>query len=140
MKKKIASLTEMKNFAEKFAAKLKSPCLVRITGDLGAGKTEFCRAVIRELCGDKKLVVPSPTFNIVQTYQTADGGNLAHFDLYRVKSRDELEELWMFEHIKEGIVLVEWPELIADLRPAIDIMIRDAGGARREISIENRTK
>jgi tRNA threonylcarbamoyl adenosine modification protein YjeE len=113
-------------FAASFARTLRAPNCVALHGDLGAGKTSFARAVIRELCG-ADAVVPSPTFTIVQNY-----GNISHFDLYRVKTAAELEEIGFFDALAENIVLIEWPEIAAPFLPsdAIHIFISAKEGGR----------
>ena len=79
-------------FAGKVADWVRPGDLVTLSGDLGAGKTTFARALIRRLCGDPNLEVPSPTFTLVQVY---DGRAfpVVHADLYRVQNVAELAEL-----------------------------------------------
>ncbi len=85
--------------------------MVRLSGDLGAGKTCLARAIIRAACNDDAMEVPSPTFTLVQIYKT-DGpcGEISHFDLYRLEAEEEIEELGLFDALDHGVVLVEWPE------------------------------
>ena len=82
--------------------------LVALDGELGAGKTTLARALIRTLVADAHLEVPSPTFTLVQVYPGALP--VAHFDLYRLSSPDELDELGMEEALTEGVAVVEWAE------------------------------
>ncbi|OLP54040.1 tRNA (adenosine(37)-N6)-threonylcarbamoyltransferase complex ATPase subunit type 1 TsaE [Rhizobium rhizosphaerae] len=82
-------------------------CLA-LSGDLGAGKTTLSRALIRALAEAPDLEVPSPTFTLVQTYDSRIP--VAHFDLYRLADGSELEELGFDEALSEGICLVEWPD------------------------------
>jgi tRNA threonylcarbamoyladenosine biosynthesis protein TsaE len=84
--------------------------VILLRGPLGGGKTVFARALIRALTGEKDLEVPSPTFTLVQTYDTPNAP-IWHFDLYRLKSPEEIYELG-WEDAFSGITLVEWPERI----------------------------
>lgn len=83
--------------------------LVTFSGDLGAGKTTFVRALVRELAGDPDLEVPSPTFTLMQSYATPRF-TVVHADLYRIGGADELAELGWEEASEDSLVLVEWPE------------------------------
>src|SRR5438477_13177638 len=83
--------------------------LVTLSGDLGAGKTTFARAMIRHLAGDEALEVPSPTFTLMQIYDLPRFP-IVHADLYRLSGATELAELG-FEDLPEGaVVLLEWPD------------------------------
>ena len=98
------------------AAMLAPGDLVTLSGDLGAGKTTFARAVVRHLAGDHRLEVPSPTFTLVQTYALPRFA-VVHGDLYRVSEAHELTELGL-EDAADAAVLLEWPERIADALPS----------------------
>ncbi|KXV62440.1 tRNA (adenosine(37)-N6)-threonylcarbamoyltransferase complex ATPase subunit type 1 TsaE [Acetobacter orleanensis] len=87
-----------------------------LTGPLGAGKSVFARAFLRDFCGNTALEVPSPTYTLVQTY-SAEICTVSHFDLWRLGGPDELEELG-WDDARDGVVLVEWPERLEDLTPA----------------------
>jgi tRNA threonylcarbamoyl adenosine modification protein YjeE len=90
------------------AAALEPGDLLTLSGDLGAGKTTFARAMIRHLAGDPTVEVPSPTFTLMQAYELPRFP-LVHADLYRLSGPGELAELG-FEDIAPGAVtLLEWP-------------------------------
>lgn len=122
--------------ATEFAKTLKPGDIVTLHGDLGAGKSVVCRAVIRALAGDPALDVPSPTFPLLQTYDTPRG-EVWHFDLYRLKEPEEIYELGWEEALSGGIVLIEWPEKLGGLLPArrIHVSIEESGGEGRIIAI-----
>lgn len=110
------SESETAALAAEIARDLSSGDVLFLRGNLGAGKSVFARALVRALCGDNGLEVPSPTFTLVQTYET-DKGPLWHFDLYRLKDPDEIYETGWEEALTEGIVVVEWPERLGGLAP-----------------------
>ncbi|NDW02996.1 tRNA (adenosine(37)-N6)-threonylcarbamoyltransferase complex ATPase subunit type 1 TsaE [Jiella pacifica] len=95
--------------------------VVALSGDLGAGKSTLARALIRALADDADLEVPSPTYTLVQPYETEPP--VAHFDLYRLGSGEELVELGFAEAAAAGVVLVEWPDRAAEARDAATIVI-----------------
>ncbi len=87
--------------------------VIALWGELGAGKSALARAFIRHRCDDRGLEVPSPTFTLSAMYECAEP--IAHFDLYRLASADELEEIGIGEAMETGSVLIEWPELAEPL-------------------------
>ncbi|MCC8369264.1 MAG: tRNA (adenosine(37)-N6)-threonylcarbamoyltransferase complex ATPase subunit type 1 TsaE [Rickettsia endosymbiont of Oxypoda opaca] len=106
---------ESKNFAKILAQKLSAGSVVLFTGDLGSGKTFLCREIIKYFCGSNTEII-SPTFNILQTYQ-ATNFMIYHFDLYRLKSSEEIYELGIEDALQGNLCLIEWPEIIEHLLP-----------------------
>ena len=122
------------------AATLRPGDLVILEGDLGAGKTALARAIIRSLAADPALDVPSPTFALVQPYDTPQGPVL-HADLYRLGDPREVDELGLLDN-PDAIVLVEWaarsPEIVAAATVTVALAI-PPGGERRLVSITRRS-
>lgn len=116
---------ETGEIAAKCAKSLRRGDVVCLHGDLGAGKSVFARALIRFLCANQSLNVPSPTFTLAETYET-QSGLLWHFDLYRLEDPEEIHEIGWEEALTDGIVLVEWPSRLGSYLPAqrLDIHIQ----------------
>lgn len=105
---------------------------ILLDGPLGAGKTAFARAFLRSAAGDAAMEVPSPSFTLVQIYDTKIGP-VFHYDLWRLDGSDALTELdW--EDALDAVVLVEWPDRLGSLRPegALTITLRLGEGEARE--------
>ncbi|MDI4658515.1 tRNA (adenosine(37)-N6)-threonylcarbamoyltransferase complex ATPase subunit type 1 TsaE [Xanthobacter autotrophicus] len=102
---------------------------ITLTGDLGAGKTEFARALIRAFAEDAGVDVPSPTFPILISYDFPRG-RVVHADLYRILETDELDELGWDELRENALLLVEWPDRADDRLPAdrLDVELFHAAG------------
>ncbi len=102
------------SLAADIASLLQPGDLVTLSGELGSGKTTFARALIRALTGDPDLEVPSPTFTLLQVYDSVikDGARfpIVHADLFRIKEPSELAELGWDEAAEGALVIVEWPE------------------------------
>jgi tRNA threonylcarbamoyladenosine biosynthesis protein TsaE len=101
--------------ARRIAGVAKAGDVIALAGDLGVGKTAFARAFVDALTGEREEV-PSPTFTLVQTYESKAGA-IWHFDLYRLERPDEAYELGLEEALCEGISLIEWPDRAAILLP-----------------------
>jgi len=109
--------------------------VVAISGVLGAGKTVLARAILRALGVTEN--VPSPSFTLVQAYDTP-GLRVHHFDLYRIENARELTELGLDDALEGGALLIEWPErgtprrLLAD---ALTIALAPTGETSREAQL-----
>lgn len=144
MERRIASLAELDAFAAEFAGKLaptdSGATLVTLSGELGAGKTAFTKALARVLGVEE--VVNSPTFVLEKIYQLpkvrhpmSDFGEFArlmHIDAYRLESGKDLAPLGFDELMKDAgnLVALEWPERVADglpeARRALTFVVNDA--------------
>lgn len=128
--------SETQKLGERLASIAKAGDVLLLEGPLGAGKSSLSRAFIRALMQDPRLAVPSPTFTLVQTYQTPAGEEIWHYDLWRLDGPEALEELGWDEALS-GIVLVEWPDRLAALTPPQAWHLRlSLTGAGREIEIK----
>ena len=123
----LKDIEETRSWARKFAKTLHAPVTVALHGDLGMGKSEIAREIIKTLRGEN-TVVPSPTFTLVQNY---DG--ISHFDLYRIVDASELEEIGLQYAIDNDITLIEWPDVAKDMLPenTIHIYISEEGMGRK---------
>jgi tRNA threonylcarbamoyladenosine biosynthesis protein TsaE len=114
------------------ARELRPGDIVLLEGDLGAGKTALARAIIRSLAADPALDVPSPTFALVQPYDTP-AGPVLHADLYRLGDPREVDELGLLDN-PDAIVLVEWaarsPEIVAAATMTVELAIPSGGEGR----------
>ncbi len=130
--RELPDLAATEAFAAAVATIARAGDAILLDGPLGAGKTAFARAFLRAAAGDPALEVPSPTFTLVQTYDTAIGP-VHHFDLWRLTGSSALGELG-WDEACDDIVLVEWPDRLGDLRPADALTIAlqaTEGDARR---------
>lgn len=106
---------------------------VLLDGPVGAGKSHIARAAIRALAGPQ-TDVPSPSFTLVQTYDTPMG-EVWHADLYRLSGPDEVLELGLAEAMESAMVLIEWPDRLGDLTPpgAVRLSLSMLGDGRRAV-------
>ncbi|QHD65367.1 tRNA (adenosine(37)-N6)-threonylcarbamoyltransferase complex ATPase subunit type 1 TsaE [Neorickettsia findlayensis] len=105
------ALDEINQVARMIVSILNGKRTILLRGELGAGKTHLSAEIIRCLFVKMDLVVRSPTYSIVNIYRS-DGYDIAHLDLYRVKSTEELYELGLQEILKNYFCLIEWPEVM----------------------------
>lgn len=111
------TLPELVAWGERFGAALRSPVVVALSGDLGAGKTTLAQAICRGL--GVRDDVTSPTYAIVHEYRAASGQIVHHLDLYRLEHPHELTNIGWDAIVGEPtIVLIEWPERAGPHLPA----------------------
>lgn len=140
MEIKVTSNSEQltREIAKKYAMSIKSPCVISLSGDLGAGKTTFAKGFAEGF--GVSSTITSPTFTIMNEYQ-GKTMPLYHFDMYRLSSCEEaincgFEEYFDLTKLK-GVALVEWAENVEGLLPALHILItfKKINETTREISI-----
>ena len=117
------------------ATRLRIGDVVGLKGELGAGKTTLARAILRAAAEDARLIVPSPTFTLVEVYETPRG-SFWHFDLYRLETPDQVFELGWEEALAEGISIIEWPERLGPLLPKHLSVTLEVDGDRRRALLD----
>lgn len=130
------SVEQTEAIAAELARDLRPGACLALQGDLGAGKTQFVRGLVRGLGGDPRRVA-SPTFVLLNVYP---GGRLTvyHLDAYRVAGADDFDAIGFPELLDQGgVVVVEWAERVAELLPpgVIGVRIQAVGEGQRHIEI-----
>ena len=112
----LSSEKETEELAGAFLKTIKPGSSIFLYGEIGVGKTTFIRYLINQFQKLNKLEiteVTSPTFNLLNEYQINDF-KINHYDLFRLKSTEEIKSLDLFEDNKNIITLVEWPQIIKE--------------------------
>jgi tRNA threonylcarbamoyl adenosine modification protein YjeE len=135
----LADAAQTAALGARIAASLAPGDAVALEGDLGAGKTTLARAILAALGLAED--VPSPTFTLVQRYETARLA-VSHFDLYRVEDESEMEELGLDEALSDGAALIEWPERAGSWLPAdaLHVQLAIAGETARRVRLSGPSK
>jgi len=110
----VKSLDHLNKISKVISQKLEKGDCIFLIGEIGVGKTTFTRHLINNLQKQKELKeteVLSPTFNLLYEYDIKDL-KIMHYDLYRIKKAEELDQLGIFNDDKESIKIIEWPDLI----------------------------
>lgn len=129
-------LEEMRRFAVALAGVATPGDCIALSGDLGAGKTSFAQAFIASLLKTPEPVT-SPTFTLIQHYESGKGFRILHADLYRLKSAEELTELGLEEAFDTHVSLIEWPEMASAYLPphALHVVLEHIGEDSRKLTL-----
>jgi tRNA threonylcarbamoyladenosine biosynthesis protein TsaE len=133
MKILIEHLSDISKAAQEFLSLIGTHKVIAFSGEMGAGKTTFIKALCAELgIGD---IASSPTYSLVNEYHSASGEKVYHFDFYRLNNETEALDMGCDEYFYSGsYCFIEWPEKIASLLPpqtlAVQILLQ---GEAREI-------
>ena len=112
----ISSEKQTEELAKKIQTKLRLGDVVFLYGEMGVGKTTFVRYLInglQKINGLRLTEITSPTFNLLNEYQINEF-KINHYDLFRLKSAEEIKNLDLFEDNKNTITLIEWPQMIKE--------------------------
>ena len=112
----LSSENKTEELAIKISKKLKPGDIVFLYGEIGVGKTTFVRYLIQEFqkaVKSKQTEVTSPTFNLLNEYQIGKT-KINHYDLFRLKSNEEIKNLDLFSDKQNTITLIEWPQMIKE--------------------------
>ncbi len=136
----VNSLKELEAAASTILDFMDSQRILAISGKMGAGKTTLIKAICEQL--EVVDVVNSPTFALVNQYESQGGDTVFHFDLYRVKKLTEVYDIGYEEYFfSDHYCFIEWPELILELLPDsyVYLLIEVGENEERIISLEERT-
>ena len=112
----LSSEKNIEELAAKFLDKIKTGDIIFLYGEIGVGKTTFVRYLVNKFQKENKLEiteVTSPTFNLLSEYQI-NQIKINHYDLFRLKSSEEINNLDLFGDSKDSITLIEWPQMIKE--------------------------
>jgi len=132
----IKSIKTIKETARQFIKQIGDGTVFAFNGTMGAGKTTFIKSICEELGVTE--TVNSPTFSIVNEYETADGHIIYHFDCYRINKIEEALEIGIEEYLYSGnLCFIEWSENIASLLPdsVVNVDIKELDNGERNVLI-----
>ena len=112
----IESLDQLNHISKKIITKISKEDCIFLFGEIGVGKTTLTRAIINNIQNNKKRSetdVLSPTFNIVYEYEVGEL-KIMHYDLYRLKTEKEVQQLDVFDQSIHSVKIIEWAEIIND--------------------------
>lgn len=134
---KINSLDKINDTAKEFVSIMGEHKVFVFYGSMGAGKTTFITALCKEL--GVTDVISSPTFAIVNEYETVSGNSIYHFDFYRINKVEEAFDFGYEDYFYSGnLCFIEWPEKVAELIPdnAVKVFITEKEDGSREIDCQ----
>lgn len=135
---RIDHISHLAQAAKTFVEHIDGKNIFAFYGKMGAGKTTFIKAICEQLGVED--VITSPTFAIVNEYQSATTGEqIFHFDFYRVKKLEEVYDMGYEDYFYSGaLCFIEWPELIEDLLPddTVKVGIEETTDGGRIVEIE----
>jgi len=133
LNEKADHLKELPEIARKLVEQFAEERVFAFYGKMGAGKTTFIQSVCRVLGSDD--TVTSPTFALINEYNTEKNGSVFHFDFYRIKNLEEVFDLGYEDYLYSGnYCLIEWPELIEPLLPEKVVKVKievETDGSRK---------
>jgi tRNA threonylcarbamoyladenosine biosynthesis protein TsaE len=133
------SVRETESIAAEVARTLTGGEVIALYGDLGAGKTQFTRGLVKALGGDGHAV-SSPTFVLLNVYDTPRGLKVFHLDAYRVHGAEDFEAIGFAELLEQGgVIVVEWPSRVEALLPAgkrINVHLETLSPNSRRVRVE----
>ena len=110
----LSSEKQTEELAAQLLKELKPGSIIFLYGEMGVGKTTFVRYLINKIQKNDNLAITeitSPTFNLLNEYQLKKI-KINHYDLFRIKSHEELKDLGLFEYSNSASTFIEWPEII----------------------------
>jgi tRNA threonylcarbamoyladenosine biosynthesis protein TsaE len=120
---KINNLNEIQHTARRFLDHFRDKRIFAFYGPLGSGKTTFIKAICKELNVEDN--VSSPSFSIINEYNSKGKGEIYHFDFYRIEKQEEVFDLGYEEYFYTGkLCFIEWPEIVKDILPGETIHVR----------------
>lgn len=132
---KIKTLKELEKSAKELLNQFPGSRIFAFYGNMGAGKTTFIQALCKVLGSNDN--VTSPTFALINEYQTPIDGSIFHFDFYRIKNLEEAFDLGYEDYLYSGsYCFIEWPEKIESILPAnlVEVKIEIASDESRLIT------
>ena len=135
MEIRITDIDHIREAAREFIEHIGERRVFAFYGKMGAGKTTFVKAICEELGVDD--VITSPTFAIINEYETPSNSPIYHFDFYRIKKLEEVYDMGYEDYFYSGaLCFIEWPELIEDILPddAVRVSITEQEDGSRVVS------